>query len=287
MKKRSFLLAFLLNLFIGLCAQSDGILWKISGKGLSRPSYLFGTIHYHCHPEMINRPAVQNAIRATSKVALEMNISDMDVLMAMYTRSLKPFGTSLVSLMDSKDYGIVDSACRYYLEDSLANFDTKSPMDLMTSMYLSEKFMSCKGLPIDFVIVEMAKKSGKKITGLESFEFQDSLMRSIPVEMQLKWLLEFCTDAKKAKREFVALTKAYNDQNSKELYTIALETSPESAYLKDALLVKRNISWVKFLESNMSLMPYFMAVGAGHLGGEEGLVSLLKKAGYTLTPVKI
>ncbi len=273
---------------IGLVkAQSeDGILWKISGNGLIKPSYLFGTIHYHCHPESLNKPAITNAIKASSKVAMEINLGDMGVIMALFKLSMKPSGTSLVSILSPSDYKIVDTACRYFLEDSLANMDTKSPMELNSALFMSQKFTGCKGLPVDFLIVELAKKAGKPTLGLETFQFQDSLLKTIPLELQAKWLVEFCKENEKAKRDFVALNKAYNDQKSTELYKLILESSPESNYMQDVLLTQRNIKWVNYLKINIVNEPYFIAVGAGHLGGDEGLLKLLIKSGYTLTPIQ-
>ncbi len=287
MKKH--LLSLFLSLGFGMCsnAQTDALLWKISGHGLTKPSYLFGTIHYHCKAESFNKPVLVNAIKSSSKVALEINLSDMEVLMTLFAKSMQPSGASLVKLLSPNEYKIVDSTCRLFLDDSLANLDNKSPIDLLGSLYMAPAFTGCKGLPIDFLIVEMAKKTGKKIIGLENYEFQDSLLKSIPMEIQAKWLVEFCKDKEKAKSDFIALGIAYNNQSSKELYKAAIESSPEYAYLKETLLDKRNQNWVNFLLMNMTTESYFLAVGAGHLGGDKGLIALLTNAGYILTPIKI
>lgn len=287
MKKHILSLLLVLGVSWGSKAQTDGILWKISGKGLTKPSYLFGTIHYHCQAASFNKPVLINAIKASSQVALEINLSDMNVLMAMYAKSMQPSGSSLVQLYSSSDYGIIDTTCRQFLDDSLANFDTKSPIDLLSTLYMSTAFTGCKGLPIDFLVVEMAKKAGKPIMGLETYAFQDSLLKAIPLSTQASWLLEFCKENEKTKSDFKALQKAYDNQSCSELYRLTLETSPEFAFLKEALLDNRNEKWANFLLANMITESYFIAVGAGHLSGEKGLIKLLTQAGYTLSPIKI
>lgn len=287
MKKHLLSLLFLLGIGLNVKAQTDGILWKISGNGLTKPSYLFGTIHYHCKAASFNKPALVNAIKASSQVALEINLSDIKVLMAMYAKSMQPSGASLRALFSPSDYRVIDTTCRLYLDDSLANLDTKSPMDLLTTLYMSPGFTGCKGLPIDFLVVEMAKKTGKPIMGLETFAFQDSLLKSIPMPTQAEWLLEFCKENEKTKKDYKALQSAYDSQSCSELYRITLETSPEFAYLKEALLDNRNVKWANFLLEHMKTESYFVAVGAGHLSGEKGLIKLLTQAGYTLTPIKI
>lgn len=287
MKKHILSLLLLLGVSLGSKAQNDGILWKISGNGLSKPSYLFGTIHYHCKASSFNKPALVNAIKASSQVALEIDLSDIKVLMAMYAKSMQASGSSLVQLLSPSDYKIVDTTCRLFLDDSLANLDTKSPIDLLSILYMSPAFTGCKGLPIDFLVVEMAKKAGKPIMGLETYEFQDSLLKSIPLPTQATWLLEFCKENEKTKNDFKALQRAYDNQSCSELYRLTLETSPEFAFLKEALLDNRNEKWANFLLANMKAESYFVAVGAGHLSGEKGLIKLLTQAGYILTPIKI
>jgi uncharacterized protein YbaP (TraB family) len=287
MKKHILSLLLLVGISLGTNAQNDGILWKVSGNGLTKPSYLFGTIHYHCNAASFNKPVLVNAIKASSQVALEINLSDIKVLMAMFAKSMQPSGASLTQLLSPADYKIVDTTCRQYLDDSLANLDSKSPIDLLSTLYMAPSFTGCKGLPIDFLIVEMAKKTGKPIMGLETYAFQDSLLKSIPMATQATWLLDFCKENEKTKNDFMALQKAYDDQSCSELYRLTLETAPEFAYLKEALLDNRNQKWANFLLGHMKTESYFVAVGAGHLSGEKGLIKLLTQAGYTLTPMQI
>jgi len=287
MKKHILSLLLLLGISLGTNAQNDGILWKVSGNGLTKPSYLFGTIHYHCNAASFNKPVLVNAIKASAQVALEINLSDIKVLMAMFAKSMQPSGSSLTQLFSPADYKIVDTTCRLYLDDSLANLDSKSPIDLLSNLYMAPSFTGCNGLPIDFLIVEMAKKTGKPIMGLETFAFQDSLLKSIPLPTQAEWLLEFCKENEKTKKDFKALQSAYDSQSSSELYRLTLETSPEFTYLKEALLDNRNEKWANFLLEHMKTESYFVAVGAGHLSGEKGLIKLLTQDGYTLTPIQI
>lgn len=287
MKKHILSLLLLLGVNLTSNAQNDGILWKISGNGLTKPSYIFGTIHYHCKAASFNKPALVNAIKSSSQVALEIDLSDMTVLMAMYAKSMQASGSSLVQLLSPADYKIIDTTCRQFLDDSLANLDSKSPLDLLSTLYMSTAFTGCKGLPIDFLIVEMAKKADKPIMGLETYDFQDSLLRAIPLSTQASWLVEFCKEQEKTRNDFKALQNAYDNQSCVELYKLTLENSPEFALLKEALLDNRNEKWANFLKTKMKTESYFVAVGAGHLSGEKGLIKLLSQAGYTLTPIKI
>ena len=55
----------------------------------------------------------------------------------------------------------------------------------------------------------------------------------------------------------------------------------------EKLLDERNAKWIPVIEKNIALTPSFIAVGAGHLGGKKGVLNLLRKKGYKLTPIKI
>jgi uncharacterized protein YbaP (TraB family) len=91
----------------------------------------------------------------------------------------------------------------------------------------------------------------------------------------------------KAKADFKALMDAYDAQEALRLYDVMFRTSPEMSLLNEVLLVQRNVNWANMLQKEMGSHVYFMAVGAGHLGGEKGLIDLLRNAGYTVSPVII
>lgn len=269
-------------------AQTDGLLWKVSGKGLSKPSYLFGTIHLYCNPETLMTPVLQDAAKASDVVAMELNLNDYNTLVAIYTSSMAPVKKPLKDLLSKSQYKTVDSVIRVVLKDSINTYNGKSPIAMMGYLYSSESVIGCtQPMPVDFTVANLAKQLGKETFGLESFEFQDSLIKSIPDSIQVKWLMDFCGNMDKAKKEFGEFISSYNAQSSKQLYHLSVTVSPEMQLYKDVLLTNRNNAWVNFLKDNMSTYAIFMAVGAGHLGGDDGLIAQLSKAGYTVTPVTI
>lgn len=268
-------------------AQNDGLLWKVSGNGLKKPSYLFGTIHIHCNPSIINKPNLLNALKACDTLAMELNLSDFQVISKMLKLAEEPSGYTLKSIFTPKEYKSVDSACRVLLNDSLINLDSESLMELYSKLAFSKTFTGCSPLvPIDLAVMQHAISEQKSVIGLETIEFQDSLLDNIPRDVLAKYIVDFCRDLKKSKADFDKLFALYNSQNLSGLYKHFLATSPELFNLNDALLVQRNNKWVTYLKARMAFDAYFVAVGAAHLAGEDGLIALLRKAGYTLTPVK-
>ncbi|MES2617639.1 MAG: TraB/GumN family protein [Bacteroidota bacterium] len=284
---RHCLLALLTSVSFVATAQKDGLLWKVSGNGLTKPSYLFGTIHIHCNADTINQPALQQSLNSTDLVALEIDLNSMQVLVELYNKSEEPSPVTLRTYLSASEYHTVDSACRALLGDSLDNLDNKSPVYLMSSMMFSQSFLGCRPIPIDFKIAQMAKEAGKPTMGLEKPGFQDSLIKSIPFDMQVRWLMDFCRNISSAKADFQKLLTAYNSRKIEDIYKVTFETSPEMNELSDAMLTQRNVNWVNYLNLNMKLQTYFVAVGAAHLGGKQGLIALLRQAGYTVTAVKL
>jgi uncharacterized protein YbaP (TraB family) len=287
MKLRAlFLTVFILFVSL-LIAQSDGILWKISGNGLTKPSYLFGTIHAYCDKDKIFTDDFISTFKSVDVVAMELNLNDFSTFVYLMKASMKTSEKPITSFLTQKETYLIDSICQQILGDSLVNLDKRSPISLLSKMYLSDSIIGCSPIPLDFIVAELAKRNNKESYGLESPQFQDSLLNNIPDSIQVKWLLEFAMNVQQAKLDFQNLLKAYDSQLSKSIYEISFKTSPEMYFLKDVLLDNRNKNWVGYLQTNIYARSYFVAVGAAHIAGENGMVELLRKAGFQLDPILI
>lgn len=287
-KIRTILFLFLLAGFQNLRAQEDGLLWQVSGNGLSKPSYLFGTVHLYCNPSLASDSILLNAIESSAIIALEINFFDYETKVAMLKAQMRPAEKPLSSLLKGKDYQLVDSVCLAILGDSLKTFDSRTPMFLNALIMMNEKISGCsESLPVDLIVGSLGMRSGKEIFGLETVQYQDSLLNSIPDSLQVKWLLEICANLGKAKSEFEKLTRMYEQNMSLALYDEIIASSPEIKYFKEELLTNRNYRWTKFMADNMGQTSLFLSVGAAHLGGADGLIASLRGMGYTVTPIKM
>jgi uncharacterized protein len=132
----------------------------------------------------------------------------------------------------------------------------------------------------------LAKENKKDIKGLETLEFQSSMFDSIPYEWQAKELLKAVDSFSMARAEFDSLVSIYKKQNLREMESQLHTSSFGMGKYDDLLLGKRNRNWVAQLKQLMPKQSLFVAVGAGHLVGEQGLISLLRKEGYTVQGIK-
>jgi len=122
-----------------------------------------------------------------------------------------------------------------------------------------------------------------KTTGLETFEEQLEFLNQIPLEEQFGDLVAALRDWNETKQQFMDLLSAYKTQDLETLNRI-IEEEMESPKMKEVLLNKRNNDWIPKLISILNEGNAFIAVGAGHLEGEFGVINLLRAAGYDVWP---
>jgi uncharacterized protein YbaP (TraB family) len=150
--------------------------------------------------------------------------------------------------------------------------------------------MPCeKTTMMEQVIMQEAKENDKKIKGLETMSFQASVLDSIPYKLQAEQLVSYIDNAGKENKEDKLLQEmfdAYRKQDLSKLEKLMIDTDAGMKGFIDIMLYHRNQNWVNKLNDLLPHKSLVIAVGAGHLPGEKGLISLLRKQGYTVTPVE-
>jgi uncharacterized protein YbaP (TraB family) len=293
MKKSILFLFSFLGIIASCIAQTNAVsyqkndntlLWEVSGNGLAKPSYLFGTFHLMCKEDMVFSKNFSNALSNANMLVMEMDLSDSkNTFGAMDFIQMKD-GESLSKLLSKNDYDRASKFFKDSLKMSLSFFDNMKPAFLQALFY--PLMMSCKQSgSLEENIMAQAKKANKKIKGLESIAQQSSMLDAIPYQEQAKALMELIDDFETQKVNFEQLLNCYKSQNAIEIIKL-IENDPEFKNQKPELLDNRNINWVNQFEQLMPQSSLFAAVGAGHLFGEQGLIQLLRKKGYQLKPIK-
>lgn len=289
MKRLIAFLTLVLVFTIPALAQENSLLWKITSPDGKTSSYLFGTYHILGSDYLNEHKKVQDAYLASKAVVVETEM-DSSQMMAVAMKGMM-LGKSLKALMDSADYALVKREMEPSLGMDLAQLDQFKPIfiSIMYSLALAQKHtpeeMTYGGMPIDQYFAINGRKRGKEINSLEtSMEQADILFNNQSLEEQAEDLVELAKD----KTEVVKMTKAviqsYLDEDLKTMYTEANKMEEASGDL-EVLLDDRNLRWIKILEPILTKGEAFIAVGALHLPGEKGLLELLEKEGYTLSPV--
>jgi uncharacterized protein YbaP (TraB family) len=265
------------------------LLWEISGNGLAKPSYLYGTIHMICKDDASLGDSLISAIQRSDRVYFEV---DMDNLMEMLS-ALKDFkmrnDTTLADLLSKEDYEKV----KEYMESKggmlpFSKLETYKPM--LASSLLMESGIGCEeSVAMEQLILEEAKKNKKRVDGLETMSYQASIFDSIPYKLQAEQLLKYVNDSgskSDADKQFEEMIEAYKAQDIEKLGEYVKEDENGLGNYEDILIYNRNRNWVEKLKKLMPDKSLTVAVGAGHLAGEKGVIKLLRKAGYTVRPVK-
>ena len=121
--------------------------------------------------------------------------------------------------------------------------------------------------------------------GLETIEYQLSAIDSIPYDQQAQMLIESLRDKKKGADQLKLMVEMYTLQEIERMYSELGEDAAGSEEFEQILLTNRNKNWIPIIANMASEKPTLFAVGAGHLGGPQGVITLLKNQGYTLTPL--
>ena len=293
-----FRFGFLFSLFalagLGSFTQSTkkqlekSLLWQISGNGLEKPSYLYGTIHMLCKDDAALSDRLVAAIQNTDRVYLELDMDNLfEILGAMRNMKMRN-DTTLADLLSKEDYEKVKTFIES--KNSLLPFsvlETYKP--LLASSALLESGLPC-GTPVamEQMIMQEAKLQRKRIEGLETMAYQMSIFDSIPYKVQAEQLLKYTTatgDQTDADKEFKEMMEAYKEQDLEKLEAFIKKSDDGISQYEDLLLNNRNRNWVKKLKTIMHERPVTIAVGAGHLPGKNGVIELLRKEGYKVIPV--
>lgn len=264
--------------------NDNSLLWEISGNGLKKPSYLFGTFHLLCKDDIHIGKNLQQAIKNAEEVYFEMDLDDpQNTLGAMFFMNMK--GKNLKELFTPAEYERVQSFFKDSLKMSLSYFGKMKPMMLESLLY--PRMMPCKyPSGVEMELMSYAKKQKKEIKGFETIEFQSSVFDSIPYEVQAKALLKDIDSSQQARVYLNKMMNLYVSQNMGELTKFIADTTFSGGENDDMLLKNRNENWVKQLSKILPEKNIFMGVGAAHLLGEIGLIALLRKEGYVVKPLQ-
>ena len=265
---------------IGLDAQ---LLWKVSKGNDEKPSYLFGTIHIVPEKQFVVWSAVDSAFHASSKLVMEMDLemSASEMLQAAKQMSL-PESKTLEAYIPKEKFERI----RTYCIDSLAwkkrKFNRYSRMKpfFFSSLVLSAQLGKVKGYEQYFS--SQAKRKKIPVLGLETLQQQMEALDAISIEEQAVALDESILSGR---AEYDNMLKVYLNRDLETLGKQMAENDEMIDGFSAELLTKRNKNWVPLLQKWMSENSIFVAVGAGHLPGENGLISLLRKEGYRVEPV--
>jgi len=290
MMKIKLLLVAFLGFSITLSAQTkkatNSLLWEISGNGLKKPSYLFGTHHLIPAKFADTMKVLQEKLQSADAVVGEI------VMDSTMQKKMAPFlmmkDNTLDSLLTKAEFKEVED----YFKTKQPGFELKqlnnfkpAMVSLMIMLFDNPDMLKDVGEGIDNSFQAYAKKNAKSLYGLETAEYQGALLFDGDLQKQKKALLKSIREIAKSKQKMQELKTYYLTQDIDKLTDLFKIQDEENKEFITELLKNRNKRWLDQLPTMMQNQSLFIAVGAGHLVGAEGLIKGLQLKGYILKPV--
>lgn len=309
MNKRILQIAFFAIIFIS-CSSSnekDGLLWKISGNGLTSPSYLFGSHHHLSKMFLDSVPDFYKVFDSINQVIVEMDVvrEDWDSASKYIPSRFLPDSLTYSDLLSEKDYIFLDSITLNYMSTPIRNI-TLNPDELYDRIHaiqvkreLGTSISEIKQQnPVflggmDIEIVKDAKEKNYTIISLETLEYQMQLkFHSLTLQEEVHSLICKLQNEKDFREAINGLYNGYFRQDlediDRHMHQITKLSGFGDSYIKSPIvkIEERNHDWMKKLPCLMKEKPSLIFVGVGHLCGESSLIKLLRQLGYTVTPIK-
>jgi len=279
---KNLLLVFFALVFVAP-VFSQSLLWKVSGKKLKSPSYIYGTIHIQDKRVFSFDNVVSDAFESCDAFAMEILMDELDQQEIMSAMLMKD--NSLDKLLSKDEYKILDSIVRAATGSGLILYNKMKPFSL-SSQLMQMNISQDMELALDLFFLKNARDTGKECFGVEEFEDQINAIDAISYEDQADMLFEGLTDTTGSNEmdKLEEMLVTYMNFDLDKLFIMTADTALPKEFNK-AFLIDRNVGMAKNFVKIAKKNTVFCAVGAAHLPGETGVIQLLRKKGYTVEPV--
>ena len=287
MKRCPLVLMALISGFLSMAQDNSALLWEVSGNGLQKKSYVFGTIHMIPKKDYFFTDLMKEKFRSCEMLVTEIDMNipilkQLEIAKMMYL----PNGSTLADYMTAEEY----VRFRSYLVDSVgirkSRFEKYVRLKPFFIGSLVSKELSGKIKAYEKELYKMAKNAGMFTAGLETIEYQMSLVDEVDLADQVKSMQEETGKFRESQRMLQEMTRAYCDQDLDKLYALLKVEEQGNIEFSEKFINKRNRNWIKEMAKKMQTYSCFFAVGAAHLPGEQGVLNLLRIAGYEVKAVK-
>ncbi len=260
-------------------SKKNTLLWKIINRSTLVESYIYGTVHLRDDKVYFLLDELKALIEKCDVFIAEYKLDDAGNPEIMNMLHI-PDGKHIRDLIPEKKYIKLRKQIFKSFKLDLDMIGYFKPMvieNILTEMIFDEDYE----FPMDIVLWNYAKESGKEMLGAESTDGQIEIMRKLSVGQQMKSLISIGRNPAKFRKKIKKIIEYYRDQNIKELHKKALKSLGK---FKKILVYDRNIRIVDTIDKYAKNKKVFAAIGAGHLYGEKGILRLLKQKGYKIKP---
>jgi uncharacterized protein YbaP (TraB family) len=267
--------------------NNKSLLWEITGNQLQKPSYLFGTMHLLCANDAKLSSNLQQVITNADEIYFEVDMDDIGQLLTGLTAGTMKHDTTLHQLYTEEEYTRIKTFFDAHgMGMQLQMFSHMQPM-LVSALVYQTMLPCAQADGMELSIMQLAHTKKKEIKGLETVAFQASVLDNIPYTQQAKELLSSIDSIETSTKETDEMIRLYKEQDIDKLLELSLKSEGgTTSDLQDVMIDQRNKNWADQFPDITRNKQLLIAVGAGHLGGEKGLLNLLKEKGYTVRAIQ-
>lgn len=259
-----------------------GVLWKVSKPGLEA-SYLLGTIHVADKRVLDLPPQIEDALYNSGIYVMEA-LPDVSEMLSLTSMMFLVDGRKLQDLIPKS---IFDGAVKI-----LGNY--AMPTEAVSLLkpwaaYLTMNYPPEGGAVLDLELLQKAKTNGAEVYGLETMAEQVAIFEKMSMQSQIRLLIDTVCHYDLVIEDFETMKLLYLQRDLKRLYEYSNRFSIEDEQVYETLfenlLTKRNYVMSDRIEKYLQRGNAFVAIGALHLPGDEGVLHLLEKRGYDISVV--
>jgi uncharacterized protein YbaP (TraB family) len=277
-------------LFLSIYSYSQStkssLLWEIKGPQQTESSYIFGTMHLMDEAHFYFPKKLEKLVSTVDAVCLE--IGDVQHTLINPALLMLKEGSFLAKLSETQ----MDSLCSWAKiqllmekDQFIANFSKAKPFLIFQLILQNELPNSLQSQEIKMEEM-LATKKKKTTIGLETIESQLALFDSLPVNSQINLIMTELADVSNVLTNFKLTQENYLMQDVDKIHEELMKDITDP-YFNFKFIDERNANWIEKIKKLTANQSILFAVGAGHLGGEKGVLKLLEKEGFTITPIQL
>lgn len=281
MRFLTWIIVFLSGFVFG---QNNSLLFQVKGTN-KNVSYLFGTIHMIPDSLYYFPGKLDKIISKSDEVILEIANLNSDQGSLMKLMELDSGSCFDIFTPQQKD------SVLHWGADLLGTkpetfekaLEKRKPFTLLQLSL--QNMITGKVRMIDMEIESRAQQNKIPVSGLETAAYQLAIFDKIPSAEMAEMIMEAVRNPEDGEKNFREMVRYYHNQDLEKLSKL-IQESDELGSSAEELLDRRNHNWIPKMEELMKTKSCFFAVGAGHLGGPNGVIELLRQKGYEVTPVR-
>ena len=284
-------LCLTIGLLLAACTAKAQLLYQVSGKGIKGHSYIFAT-NKLCHISFLDTvPQLFKIFNSCPVVITEMALNSAEVHNVLAQAALLPDATPLQSFYTPEEYRRIDEALTSTVRLSLKSLERLKPA-YITELYKTELYKTWLGYDenrsSEIFFQAVAAEQGKTIISLnDTQESIYALFDHEPPERQAQELLTLIRYPEREIRQARALLALYRNGHLSEIsYQVQMPDNQTTVSYSDyQIYAARNITWADHLTVLLQKPGNFIVLDAIYLGGEKGLLHLLRNRGFKIRPV--